>query len=524
MKNPLLIFCFALMFFSCAEKKEAKRIPLTTKSKEAAELYAKAIFHYDQLETFEANQYFRKAIELDSNFALAKIYYDNKLDPSSNRKRLIEAYNNRATLSEMESVIVATEYEQQINKDVLRADLMIDSLINKHPDYYELYLYSADIKNDLNKMDECLKRYKETLDVNPNSYAAALSIPNLHSPSGSGNGKNRMLPIDKRDLNEAEKYFKIAEKIRPTAPATSRMYGNLYRGKGELDKALEKYEESIKLNIDKTSLLGLSYMMVGHVYLAKSEYEKSREYYKKSSEFYEKLNEKNGVSNFSDRVIITYLYEKKYDESILESNKELQRIDSLHDNEYNKNLLRAKVENLKFITYGHSLKEEEALASIKAINNYYAQTKSVDIQKASDKNEILSIENTAKTIELNYALYYNILFAHYEEAEKILKEFETLSTSLLKKNPTAMEDFYKVSGYLNLMEGKVNESIEFYNKVVKRLDEDPYNYYFFALALKANGNKVDSDNIFKKVANNNFVTWQCAIVKNLAKNQLNAGN
>jgi len=93
----------------------------------------------------------------------------------------------------------------------------------------------------------------------------------------------------------------------------------------------------------------------------------------------------------------------------------------------------------------------------------------------------------------------------------------------LKTDPKAMNHYYDQLGYLNLMEGKVKESIENFKKVIG-LDDDVYYYYFYALALKAQGNKAESDQIFTKISNNSFVQWQAGIVKNLAKAQLNAGN
>ena len=147
MKNPLIIFCFALVLLSCADKKEAKRIPLTSTSKEAIENYNQGIFRHEQLENDEANAYFKKAFELDSNFALAKINYNNQSDPADNKRRLVDAYNNRAKLSEIESVIVSINYETTINDDYTKSDLMMDSLIKKYPDYAELYVFSAFLKN-----------------------------------------------------------------------------------------------------------------------------------------------------------------------------------------------------------------------------------------------------------------------------------------------------------------------------------------------------------------------------------------
>ena len=122
MKNILICSAIILSLFSCATKKETKRIPLTTTSKEAAEYFNQGVFRQEQLENDEGNALFKKALELDSNFALAKINYNNQLNPADNKRRLIEAYNNRAKLSEMESVIVAVKYENTINNDHILRD------------------------------------------------------------------------------------------------------------------------------------------------------------------------------------------------------------------------------------------------------------------------------------------------------------------------------------------------------------------------------------------------------------------
>ena len=71
------------------------------------------------------------------------------------------------------------------------------------------------------------------------------------------------------------------------------------------------------------------------------------------------------------------------------------------------------------------------------------------------------------------------------------------------------------------MEGKPQESINSYDKVTEEvLSDDNYHKYFLALANKALGNTDESIQMFEKLANDNFATWQNAIVKNLAKTQL----
>jgi tetratricopeptide (TPR) repeat protein len=476
------------------------------------------------MENDEGNALFKKALELDSNFALAKINYNNQLNPADNKRRLLEAYNNRTKLSEIESVIVAVKYENTINNDFSKSDLMMDSLIKKYPDYDELYVFSARIKNKLNNIDGSLKRYQEALEVNPACYSAALSIPAFHSSNGNAWNVFNMLPEGKRNLDEAEKYFKLAAKIRPQAPATARMYGNLYRTKGDLDKALEKYQESLSLNKERSSLMGDCYQMLGHVNIFKGDYEKSRDYYRKWNDFRIEMQNKYGGSEMvSDRITLTYLFEKKYDEVIVEANKLLLKVDSVQMPEVNKITTRYSIEQLKFATYAHSLKEEEAFASADKLNSYRVAFKNEQLKVATNQNEINRTENFVKSDSLNIKMWLNIIFAHYEDAEKMVKDFEQVSNEQLKTDPKAMNRYYNQLGYLNLMEGKVKESIDNFKKVIG-LEDEIYFYYFYALALKAQGNEAESDKMFTKITNNYFVQWQGAIVRELAKAQLNATN
>ena len=59
MKKILFILTLSLVLFSCAEKKVAKRIPLTTSSKEALDNYNQGVFRDEQLENDESNSYFK---------------------------------------------------------------------------------------------------------------------------------------------------------------------------------------------------------------------------------------------------------------------------------------------------------------------------------------------------------------------------------------------------------------------------------------------------------------------------------
>ena len=511
MKNLFIGLFIIFGLGSCASKKEVKLIPLTSTSKEAIENYRKAVFSASQLEYNEENEYFKKAFDLDSNFAMAKIMWDNDSKPGDNRRRLIEAYNNRAGLSDIESSIIAAQYENSINNDYKKRIQIIDSLINKYPEYYELYIISADIKERANDAEGALKRYQEALVVNPDCYEAALNIPDLHVYIGNTKRLRNinMLPVKKRNESEALKYFELANKIRPKAASTARMLGNFYRRKNDLDKALSEYQKAVELNTDSlSSSLSLTYNAIGHVYLLKGDYLKARESYEKFIHI--GALEDTTIIFAPNAIPVSYLYEKKYEEAIKKES-------------INKNSVLFGMQNIIYVAYSHSLKEEEALASLEKLNSYRKKNKEINLANLVDQKQLENIENTDKINSLNLSINHNILFAHYEEAEKQLIELEKISKEMLKMNPLSMNGFYKFSAHLNLMKGNINEAIDFFNKY-SGLDQDKYYYYFYALALKAQGNKVESDKIFTQIADESFVNWQNAIVRDLAKAQVNAGN
>ena len=96
-----------------------------------------------------------------------------------------------------------------------------------------------------------------------------------------------------------------------------------------------------------------------------------------------------------------------------------------------------------------------------------------------------------------------------------------MSEKQLEFNPNAMNGYYKFSGYLNLMEGNPQESIDAYSNLSKvEMTGDSYHSYFLALAKKAIGQEEESKEVFVALANDNFATWQNAIIKNLAKAQI----
>jgi hypothetical protein len=218
----------------------------------------------------------------------------------------------------------------------------------------------------------------------------------------------------------------------------------------------------------------------------------------------------------------TYLYEKKYGEAIKVVDDVEIKINSLDKlDPIRKINALANCDWQKFLTYGHSQMKEDAYESVKKRNAHLDELKILRSAIASSDEEILRISLTTEIDKGFLEIWSLILFGEFEDAFSKLKSYSQLSSEYLIYDSKAMVNFYKLSGYLNLMSGNLEASISFYNQIPRELlDADNYHLYFYALAIKSKGQKEKSTELFKYLANYNFAGWENSIVRSLAQIQL----
>mgnify|MGYP004326723121 CR=1 FL=1 len=217
----------------------------------------------------------------------------------------------------------------------------------------------------------------------------------------------------------------------------------------------------------------------------------------------------------------TYMYQKNFGDAILTLSQLQNTVDEMDEEEQTKNNYKFFAEFNKFLAFGHSQKQEETLISLDKMDQLRSLNTEISLKNAfndEQKERIMIRTNKNKTQML---IWYNILFGNYEDARALLLDFKTISEKQLSYNPNSMNDFHKLSGYLNLMEGDPAESISSYSNLSNEvMTNDSYHSYFLALAKRGVGETDDSNRILSLLANDNFATWQNAIVKNLAKAQI----
>lgn len=519
MKKLILFLTTILLITSCEEKIEAKRIQWTSSSPDAISIFEDFLMNFERSywnpELLE-NQ-IDSVLKLDPNFEYAKTYYWFKTN-EENRNNFLEAYNNRNKLSQIEQRLIESQYELRINGNRVKQDQLMDSLIADHPEYYQLRIWSGDIKNNFN-VKACEKRWLEALEINPNSFAAHVNLAFLHFPTGND---FFMLAEDERDLKKAEELLVKGSKIHPESSRWSRFLGNVYRAQSEFDKALSSYKKSLEIiekneTGNKSNSYANSLLMVGHVNTFQGNYDEARVFYNKAIE----ISNNNWKRQITVLKSHTYMYEKDFANAVLTLSKLQNDINNYEEEEIRKINWTLEALFNQFLAFGHSQKQDETIKTIEKIKFLRARRLEIQLSNAIDEQQKNRFLGYTKKANIGGDIWYNILFGNYEIARDLMGEFKSISEKELENNPSAMYEYFKFNGYLNLMEGNPEDAIAAYSNLSKEdLTNDGYHSYFLALAKKATGEENQSEDMFIRLANDNFATWQNAIVKNLAKAQV----
>jgi len=115
--------------------------------------------------------------------------------------------------------------------------------------------------------------------------------------------------------------------------------------------------------------------------------------------------------------------------------------------------------------------------------------------------------------------WHYILFGEYNRAEEQLKKLYPIASKI--QSPSALDNYNALSGMVSLFSGDASGSLSSFNE---NINPENYQYYayFKGLALKQAGQEKEAMAIFDYISNYNFNSWEAALVRSLAKKQLNS--
>lgn len=227
---------------------------VTTHSTEAYQSYIQGLKCYNKFYFDEAEEFFKKALEHDSTFAMAYFYLYQFTSDGSIDSAL--KYSNKLGHREKQ-LILSLKATRDGNYN--NAIEMLQKLLEKNPNDKEILMQLGIRYYEQSRFSEALTLLNKIIEIDPYNKSAYNML--TYSYSMMNDFENAVLSINK--------YIEIA-------PFEANPYdtrGDLYRNFGQIDKAIESYQKAAKINpkfYNPMYYLGYLYLYKGNIQKADS--------------------------------------------------------------------------------------------------------------------------------------------------------------------------------------------------------------------------------------------------------------
>jgi DNA-binding winged helix-turn-helix (wHTH) protein/tetratricopeptide (TPR) repeat protein len=148
---------------------------VTTSSLEALQAYSDGVAVYPQKGAAEAIPFFKRATELDPNFASAYTYlgplYGNLGENNTGIEYIRKAYDLRdLRLTALEKYIVSALYYQQVTGELPKAIEQYELLVKIYPRYYWGHNNLGGTYMDRGMFDQAATEYRQAITLDPDNY------------------------------------------------------------------------------------------------------------------------------------------------------------------------------------------------------------------------------------------------------------------------------------------------------------------------------------------------------------------
>ena len=183
------------------EKYDTPLVDATTPSLEALKAYSLGRKKFATEGNSAALPFFRRAVELDPNFAMAYAYistaYSNHREPELAAENIRKAYELRAKVSERERFYIESHYYWNGTGELEKAASVLEQWQQTYPRYYSPYTTLGAIYRALGNLEKALEQVREAVRLDPNSGISYINLGNYY--------------VNLNRLDEAEAVFKQAE-------------------------------------------------------------------------------------------------------------------------------------------------------------------------------------------------------------------------------------------------------------------------------------------------------------------------
>jgi tetratricopeptide (TPR) repeat protein len=481
LKNLIRIIAailFGAVIYGCTTT-DKKCMPFTSSSPKAKKIALEALaLNVDGFNT-KSVELFKQALDLDSNFVVANLMYGQNAGLTADKRHeyFMKAEREINKVSEAEQHLIKSYLALEKNDR--------ENVINELKEIIKLYPEDKYMLRLLAVRYSSVGQQENALEYARKSYQADTNFSTIVNYQGYI--LNAMKKYD-----DAEKWYKKSIAMKQSVPSYYNNYGVLLRTTGRIDEAIEMHKKALEL--EKSSG---TYMVLGHCYTAKGDYEKAREYYSKATDLATTNAQKNSLLLFN---AYTWLYEGKVAEgcSALDKCIEFEKKSGEMNTQAIDNTFNKAMSCLYYM---------DRINAEKYIN---------------ESAELISSLKLSET-ELNNYKKYHLFFkgwlqaqsGNIADAQKTLDEFKkSMKDDAELKSMQAYWDSFQ--GIIAFNKKNWTDAIKFLSSV----NVDVATYIVGEACLNA-GDKEKAKEIFTKITSNNLIGFQQAIVKPLAKSKLN---
>src|SRR5437016_1339023 len=258
-------FLFAGVAFPAGKAGQPGLIPVTTKSVEARGLYNRALVKMENLQGDQAMQDFRKAVKLDSDFALANLMIafpsvSANADPKEMTAAREGAKASRAKVSRGEQLMIDW-FVASAEGHMVPAIQAMNQLLEEFPKDKNLAWMAGVWLENQKQEQKAISVFERAIHLDAN-FAAPLN-------------EAAYCYAHARRFDKAMELMKRYTTLLPTEPNPQDSYAEILRMSGKFDEAITHYRKSLKLDPGFVeSQLGIAdtYALMGEEARARSEY------------------------------------------------------------------------------------------------------------------------------------------------------------------------------------------------------------------------------------------------------------
>jgi len=457
-----LSFIIILFVLSC-QNKETDKIPITTSSKEALSNYLKGRDSSERLKTDQAINYFKKAITLDPNFAMAHLNLAFLLPNSKETfAELNKAVNLVDKVSEGEKLYILGT-QASVNGITTKEREYFQKLVENFPEderaQYMMGIYYYR-QQDYNI---ALGFFRRATEINPDFSVAYNILGYTHRYLGN--------------YSEAEEAFKKYIGLVPTDPNPYDSYAELLLKMGRFEDSIKNYKKALKLDPHFTaSTIGIATNLN-----LLNKHEEARSLLQESPA---------SIQNDADYRHIMYAITVSYvDEGNIQSGisemKSLFNLDRKNEDSFNMG------RDLGIIgdCYFELMKYDSAL--------YYYNWVTKITRNSDLPDEIINLRNNTEKYQIAKVA---LMEGDLETAREYAREYESKANEL--SNRFQIWSSHRLNGMIAMKEKDYDQALA---ELSRANQQDPYVLFQIGLTYRDKGDMLQAKKFLTKAVNFNIV-------------------